>query len=308
VIIERQVPGICDRLFVAHGALLYAVRRWPMDVRGDGIHTVAELVANEVAAQQLRPPWKRQDITPLDEPALRAIAWAGYCASAVPASGAVIPLRKIETAEGGGLPEDVTSAVHPENVTIALRAAELLGLQVAGIDVITTDIGKPWFETGAIINEVNFSPMLGASEISRHKIPIFLQRLMAGNGRIPVHVYVGGDLAWRAATQHWRKLTAGGEAAFLTSAMKTFSPSGKPWPMPFDDVALRARALVMSAEVGAIILAAQPDELRHSPLPFDTVDSLTRVDTDVAATVPEPDGRGSAAHPAPSRGPQPAWV
>jgi cyanophycin synthetase len=57
----------------------------------------------------------------LDEPALRVLAAAGFSPDSVPAKGAVVLLRKMETAEASGLPEDITAAVHPANAAIAVR-------------------------------------------------------------------------------------------------------------------------------------------------------------------------------------------
>ena len=52
VIVERQVEGVCHRLFMAHGRLLYAVKRLPMSVEGDGVTDIAGLVEAELARQR----------------------------------------------------------------------------------------------------------------------------------------------------------------------------------------------------------------------------------------------------------------
>jgi len=282
VLVERQVPGVCHRLFVAGGALLYAVKRWPMSVQGDGVQTVAQLVDQEVAAQQRRPPWKRSEIRPLDELALHTLAAAGVHPSSVPERGALVPLRIIESTAWGGVDEDVGSRAHPETIKIALRAAALLSLDVAGVDLITTDIATPWYETGAIINEVNFSPLLGDGSISPHYVPAFLDRLMAGNGRIPVEVFVGGEAAWRAAAQRWQALRDAGLAACLTNAVQSFSASGDEWIMKFDSLCQRVRAMLLCPATGGVVLAVQTDEFLSTGLPFDAVDALTWVDSELA--------------------------
>jgi hypothetical protein len=251
-----------------------------MGIYGNGVQTVAELTAAEVAAQQRRPPWKRSLIKPLDAQALAAMGKAGFAPETVPDTGAYVPLRLLESPSSGGLSEDAGGEIHPENAAAAIRAAQLLGLRVAGIDFITTDIGKPWQQTGAIINEVNFSPMLGASEISRRPIPIFLEGLMGGNGRIPVHVYIGGATAWRAGARHWRDLLDGGAAACITSAVKTFSPDGQEWRMPLRSAGERGRALILSPRTGAIILVISAEEFWRSGLPFDAVEALVHVGAD----------------------------
>ena len=61
----------------------------------------------------------------------------------------------------GGIDEEVTDRVNPENLRIALEATKLFRLEVAGVDIISPDIAKPWYENNAIINEFNFAPLLG---------------------------------------------------------------------------------------------------------------------------------------------------
>ena len=201
VIVERQVAGVCHRLFIAGGRLLYAVIRWPKSVHGDGCRSVAELIRDANAAEAGRPPWRRSEPFPADAEAVAAMAAAGYALDTIPDAGARVPLRAIESTAGGGFDEEVTDRIHPDNLDIALRATALFGLEVAGIDIITSDIGTPWHANGAIINEVNYAPLLGGGEISRRHVPEFLQRLLGGNGRIPVEAFVGGESAMAAARQ-----------------------------------------------------------------------------------------------------------
>ncbi len=282
-IIERQVDGVCHRLFVANGKLLYAVKRLPMSVFGDGRQTVAELVAGEFAAQQRLPPWARSEIRPLDEMALAAMAAAGFAASSIPDIGTRVPLRRIESTEWGGVDEEVTECIHPENLRVALAASALFGLNTAGIDIISPDISRPWHENGAIINEVNFAPLLGGGEISRRHIPAFLDDFIQGDGRIPVEVFVGEENAWRVATARWQSLRSAGFSATLTNGKETFSASGEPWPMPLGSVYQCVHALTLSPKVGALVAVIAPDEFARQGLPLEAVDAVTRVDESPAA-------------------------
>ena len=72
VIVERQVSGVCHRLFVANDKLLYAVKRHPMSVIGDAKRTIEALVDGEVVEQANKPPWSRSEINPIDDLALKA--------------------------------------------------------------------------------------------------------------------------------------------------------------------------------------------------------------------------------------------
>ena len=284
VIVERQVDGVCHRLFLAHGRLLYAVKRLPMSVVGDGVSDVASLVDQEVTNQMRLPPWERSGIRPLDDLARAAMARAGYASTSVPARGALVALRRIESTEWGGVDEDVTSRVHPENLKAALAASELFGLAVAGIDIISADIGQPWFANGAIINEVNHAPLLGGGDISRSHLPAFLDNLVEGTGMIPVEVFVGGQAAIGPARRRWQELVESGVDAYLSHAHQTVEPSGAVRHMPFNGLYRRTRALVLSPHVEAMVLVVQTDEFLATGLPLEAVSAVTIVDRNIRVT------------------------
>jgi len=288
ILVEQLVEGTCHRLFIANGALLYAVKRLPMGVTGDGKQTVAELVASEVAAQRRRPPWKRSEIQPIDALARKALAAAGFSESSIPPDGVAVPLRPIESTEWGGIDEEVTERIHPENLRVALDAASLFGLNVAGIDIISTDIAIPWFQNGAIVNEVNFAPLLGGGAISRRQIARFLDDYICGDGgggdgRIPVAVFVGGAAAWDLATRCWQQQVEEGRRACLTNGSEIRAASGEPLPMPLRGLYPCVRALVLSPRVDALVLVVQNDEFLASGLPLECVDSVTVVDGDLTS-------------------------
>ncbi|MRD49608.1 carboxylate--amine ligase [Caenimonas koreensis DSM 17982] len=267
-IVEKQVAGVCHRLFMAGGKLLYAVKRLPMSVCGDGVHPVDKLVEIELARQALLPPWSRSEIQPIDDAARAALAAGGFSADSVPPKGALVALRRIESTAAGGVDEDVGALVHPENRRIATKAAALFGLTVAGIDIITTDISRPWYDTGAIVNEVNFAPLFGGGEISRRHIPQFLAQLVEGDGRIPVDVFVGGERAVEVATQRWKAQVAAGLRCFFSTADRTAGPAGHLWPMPRKSLHARAQALALDPGVQAMVLVVQDDEFITAGLPL----------------------------------------
>jgi acyl-coenzyme A synthetase/AMP-(fatty) acid ligase/D-alanine-D-alanine ligase-like ATP-grasp enzyme len=279
VLVERQVSGVCHRLFVAGGRLLYAVERLPMGVQGDGVRSVAALVADACAAQLRRPPWLRSEIRPLDALARKAIEAAGLDERSVPAAGRFVPLRRIESTAWGGVDLDATARVHPENLRVALAAAALFRLEVAGVDLLSPDVSVPWHANGAVINEVNHAPLLGGGEISRTHLPEYLRRLLGGgDGRIPVEVYCGGEAAWVAARERWNALREAGPGVHLSSAAQTLDGEGRTLPMPLSGLCDRVRALVLSPRVHAIVMVVQTDELLRTGLPLERVDRVVMVD------------------------------
>ena len=161
ILVEKFAQGADHRLLVVGGKLVAAARRDPPCVVGDGTHTVEELVADVN-----RDPRRGEDhATSLSKIRLDSIAQAvlakqGYTISSVPAAGAVVALRQNGNLSTGGSATDVTDQVHPEMAARAVDAARVIGLDVAGVDIICRDVSRPMEEQGAIVVEVNAAPGL----------------------------------------------------------------------------------------------------------------------------------------------------
>jgi D-alanine-D-alanine ligase-like ATP-grasp enzyme len=248
VIVERQVSGVCHRVFIANGAMLYAVKRLPMSVRGDGFRTIRELVAETLDADENKPPWRRSGMQPIDVITCNLLDQFGLSLDSIPAHHVMVPLRPIESTEHGGVDEDVTHAIHPDNIEIALQASRLVGLSVAGVDIISRNIAEPWFTNGAVINEINYSPLLGGAEISKSYLPAFFDEFLSGNGTIPI-------VAFKTeveALAYQRQQIGEGRRCFLTSADQTIDSQGRVLVMSLTGVKQRVKALIMRLDVDAI--------------------------------------------------------
>lgn len=278
VLVERQAAGVCHRLFIAGGRLLYAVKRLPIGVHGDGLLDVAQLVEREADRAARLPPWRREPAPTIDAEAIAELSRQGLLVTDVPAAGAFVSLRRIETTAAGGIDEDVTDIVHPQNVRAAEAAASVSGLAVAGVDMISGDITRPWFENGAIINEVNYAPMLGEGLISRRHVGRYVERLMGGNGRIPVAVFVGGALAAAAARAQAARWQDMGLSAAVTSHDMTELAGGEPLIMPHDQLFDRVQALVLRRTIDALAIIVANDGLVDTGLPLEGVDHVAILD------------------------------
>lgn len=253
VIVERQVEGICHRLFIANGSMLYALKRLPISVVGDGRKTVERLVESEVELQNALPPWRRSGIVPIDDLALLELRRLGLGPDSIPAAGARVGLRRIESTAWGGVDEDVADTIHPENVKIAIRAAELFGLNIAGIDIISPDIAIPWYENGAIINEVNLSPLFGGGDISRRHIPVFLRQFIQGDGKIPIELFEG-EQATVLVDARQTELRSQGIRCFSTSATRSLDYQQMEVMMPLDRLEDRVQALLCRPDLDALLI------------------------------------------------------
>ena len=159
VVVETFVPGDDHRLLVVGGRLVAAARRTPAHVVGDGAHTVAELVEIENADPR-RGIGHEKVLTRirLDDRAAELLAAQGFALDDVPPRGTVVTLTRTANMSTGGIAEDVTEQVHPDNVEIAEIAADVVGLDVAGIDLVTPDITMSVHDVGGAIVEVNAAP------------------------------------------------------------------------------------------------------------------------------------------------------
>jgi cyanophycin synthetase len=161
VIVERYVPGHDFRLLVVGDRLVAAARRDPPSVVGDGRHTITELVAL-VNADPRRGDGHATALTRirLDEIAIARIRLQGFTPDSVLPTGVRVVLRDNANLSTGGTATDVTDEVHPEVAARAVDAAQAVGLDICGIDVVAETLRRPFSETGGCIVEVNAAPGL----------------------------------------------------------------------------------------------------------------------------------------------------
>lgn len=281
ILVEREVPGICYRLLIANSKMLYAIRRGPRSVEGDGKRTVSELVDSANRRNKAKPSWLQEKHCPLDKQALETMSLEGFSPDSVPDKGVRVPLRKIESTAWGGYIEDVGEHVHPDNREIAERAARLFKLCNAGVDIISSDITQPWHDNGAIINEVNYAPYFGGNDIARSLIPVYLEKLMNGDGRIPIEIVVGSDKAVEEGRSRQESFIRRNVDCYLTSHNLTVTPSGEHLTFPFESLFNRTTALLKNKSAEALVLVVQTDEFLKTGLPIDHFDRLIHVDNDI---------------------------
>ncbi|ABX03265.1 MAG TPA: cyanophycin synthetase [Herpetosiphon sp.] len=159
VIVEELVPGSDHRVLVINGEVVAVSERVPGHVVGDGQHTVAELV--EIVNSDPRRGVGHENVLTkleIDHQAERCMEKAGVSLETVLEAGQVLYLRSTGNLSTGGTAIDRTDMIHYENAQIAIRAAKIVGLDVAGIDFIIPDISRPVSEVGGGIVEVNAAP------------------------------------------------------------------------------------------------------------------------------------------------------
>jgi D-alanine-D-alanine ligase-like ATP-grasp enzyme len=161
ILIERQVEGDLHRVLVLDGEVIDVVRRRSPSVEGDGESTVRELIAAEnrrrLDARGHAGLWPLR----IDLDCLFALEARGESLDAVPPSGATVTVKHVTNENR--LEDNVTVPAAEVGEGIredARKAAELVGLRLAGLDVIATDLARSLAESGGVVLEVNGAPGL----------------------------------------------------------------------------------------------------------------------------------------------------
>lgn len=159
VVVEKHIEGKDYRILVVNGKVAAASLRTPPTVTGDGEHTIKELVDIE-NRNPLRGYGHEKPLTKItiDDITINYLKDRNMTIDDVPAKGETVVLRYNANLSTGGVSRDCTDIIHPDNIACAVRAAEAVGLDIAGIDICTKDIAQPLKAAGGVVLEVNAAP------------------------------------------------------------------------------------------------------------------------------------------------------
>jgi len=159
VIVEQRLTGSDFRALVVNNRLIAVAERIPAHVKGDGKSTIQQLI-DKTNADPRRGYGHENVLTQIDVDGqtMRCIHKSGYELDSVMPKGEVLHLKTTANISTGGTAIDVTDEVHPENVFLFERIARIIGLDVAGVDVIAPNVSEPLSENGGGIIEVNAAP------------------------------------------------------------------------------------------------------------------------------------------------------
>lgn len=159
VIVERYYRGQDYRVLVINGKLIAVAERVPAHVVGDGYSPIVELI--EKTNRDPRRGEGHDNILTrivVDQTVASVLERQGYQIDTVLQEGEVAYLRATANLSTGGIAVDRTDDIHPENIWLAERVAKIIGLDIAGIDIVSPDITKPLREVDGVIVEVNAAP------------------------------------------------------------------------------------------------------------------------------------------------------
>jgi cyanophycin synthetase len=274
VIVEKFIAGLEHRLLVVGERLVAASRGETASVTGDGQSTVSELVRQQINSDPRRGS---DGSLPLETVRLREgspevleLQRQGLTPESVPEAGQTVLVKRT-----GNMTTDITDIVHPEVAYQAALAAKVVGLDIAGVDVVTPDITQPLSKIGGVVVEVNAGPSLLMHLNPAEGQPRDVGRAIAehlfpqgDNGRIPVVGFMGAKdttrsarlAAWLLHLQGWTTGLACTEGLYLNQ--RCLQERGG---MDFDN----AQRLLVNRSVQAAVFETDLQHLLTEGLPYD---------------------------------------
>ncbi len=159
VIVEQFINGYDHRVLVINYKFVAAARRKPAAVVGDGKSTIQQLI-DEVNRDPRRGYGHEKVLTAIkvDEFTMKILEEKNLRLDSVLPAGVELWLKPTANISTGGTATDVTDLVHPDNIFMCERIARIIGLDICGIDIMTSDLSLPLRETGGAVLEVNAAP------------------------------------------------------------------------------------------------------------------------------------------------------
>ncbi|NGM86389.1 cyanophycin synthetase [Parapusillimonas sp. SGNA-6] len=157
VVVERFITGDEHRLLVVGGRMVAAARGDAATVVGDGVHTIEELIELQLNSDPRRGRDEDHPLNPIrmDSAARLELARRHLDGKSIPAEGDRVLIQR-----NGNVSIDVTDLVHPSVAHAVALAARIVGLDIAGVDLVAEDISQPLEGQRGAIVEVNAGPGL----------------------------------------------------------------------------------------------------------------------------------------------------
>ena len=290
VIVERYIPGNEHRLLVVGKKVVAAAKGESAWAKGDGKRSIRELIEQEINTDPRRGDAEILPLSPVvfDTKLELELARQNFTLDSIPELG-----HDVLVQASGNMAFEVTHLVHPSVAEQAALAARVIGLDIAGVDIVAEDISKPLEDQGGAIVEVNAGPGLimhlkpGVGEpqpvgaaIVDHLFP------NNTNGRIPIVGITGsrGKTMVAQLTTHLMQLTgmkvglACSKGAFFNQRLQTQGNCAN-W--------ISANRILLNRQVEAAVFENDSRTILNEGLAYDRCSVGVVTNLDPLDTVPE---------------------
>lgn len=159
VIVEQFITGNEHRLLIIGKRVVAAARGETAWVKGDGQSNIIQLVDSQINTDPRRGTGEDAPLNTLapheGAEIILELERQGFTAYSVPALD-----EKVLIQRNGNVAFDVSDNIHPSVAAAASLAARIVGLDIAGVDMVLEDITRPLAEQRGAVIEVNASPGL----------------------------------------------------------------------------------------------------------------------------------------------------
>jgi cyanophycin synthetase len=271
VLVERFIPGTAHRVLVVGDQAVASVAGEADVLTGDGTATIRELIdeANRDPRRGVDQTWvlTRIELSPI---VLELLRRQDFTPDSVPKAG-----QKVLLQLHGDLTVDETERLHPEVAAMCVLAAQAVGLDIAGLDVVAADIGVPLDQQGGAVIEVNASPGLLAhlKPLVGKPRPVgeaIVNQLFASGeqGRVPLIAVSGTSGRTETATLIARCLAAQGHSVVRADGSGLYLGERALRTMPATNAEGARHALMNPAASAAVIETSELSVLEEG-LAFD---------------------------------------
>lgn len=157
IVAEKILEGKEYRVLVVNGRVFAVAEYVPPTVIGDGISSILSLIKKENVRRAIK---KETHFIKINMALRLNLREASLTPRSVLAAGEIVVLHRAAPISNGGYSIDATEKIHPKNKALVERAATLLNIDIAGVDIITPSIDESIETTGGAIIEINGGPDL----------------------------------------------------------------------------------------------------------------------------------------------------
>jgi len=189
------------RVLVFYNRVIGVVQLFPASVVGDGVHSIQALIdiQNE-AREKIKEIYLLGPIQ-VDEESHIRLKELNMTLDTVLKKNEKVVICYTSNDVRGGTAESLGDKIHKENAQLLCRAANALGLNLVGFDVLCEDILTPIEKSRGVILEANYNPDIALHEEPMLGIPLRVSEIMMRRFRWmhPVAYLMGVYRNWNHA-------------------------------------------------------------------------------------------------------------
>ena len=200
IMVEKYISAIDYRLYVFQGQLIWAHRRVPPRLTGDGVKSISKLLEVEnlrrlSADSSLKP-------IPEDRNFSQCLEDQGLNPDSILPLGISCKVGSLGLVSRGGHTEACYGEVHPDNAELAIDCCRQVGICLGGVDLLIPDISISWRKSVAHICEINAVPQLGTMTQS-HLYKLILESLVKNKCLPSILIILASGSSYMESLRKW---------------------------------------------------------------------------------------------------------